>query len=337
MIRRLRWRYVAIFALLGAVVLLTGCDGGAPQSTIRQAGANNRRIWDVYNLLWIGAAIVGVLVEGLLVFAIFKFRHAPRTAHGRPVPVHGNTKLEVAWTIVPAIVLVIIGIPTMQIIAELYKRPDPAQNPLQVTVVARQFYFEFIYPELGISSVGEMDIPAGRPIDIRLESADVIHSFWIPSLAGKRDNIPGRATNMWLTADKPGEYPGQCAEYCGIGHANMRMKVVARTEADFNAWVAQKKNPSAVADPAAGQALFLSGQCAACHKIAGTTANGSFGPELTNIASRPQIAGTLENTPENLAKWLDNPPAVKPGTQMPDLPLSQSDISNLVAFLETLK
>ena len=333
-------------ALVGVVLTLSGCNfSDQPQNTINQWGGNNRRIWDIYGLLWIGAAVVGALVEGLLVFAIIRFRGRPRTAHGRPVPVHGNTKLEIAWTIIPAIVLVAIGIPTLRIIADLDK--GPSSNPMHVTAVGNQFFFQFFYDDAGntasglqVSSTGELHVPAGRQVDINLQSNDVIHSLWVPTLAGKTDLIPGRTNHMWLSADQPGEYSGQCAEFCGLGHANMRFKVVAQTDADFNAWVDSVKHPQQGGNADAGKALFVNGPCAGCHTVAGTSAAGKVGPELTKIGDPkviPQIAGVLDNTPDNLKKWLADPPGVKPGTIMPNLHLAPTDIDNLVAYLATLK
>jgi cytochrome c oxidase subunit 2 len=337
MIRRVPWRGLAGAALAAVVLLvLSACGTDHPQTTIAQDGEANRRIWDVYYILWIGAAVVFVLVEGLLVFAIIRGRRRPRTVHGRPVPVHGNSTLEVVWTIIPAIVLVGIGIPTLQILADLHERPDDP-NTIHVEVIARQFAFEFRYPELGIQSFGEMHIPTQTMIDLDLKSDDVIHSFWVPRLAGKTDHIPGRTNEMWLTADKPGEYAGQCAEFCGLGHAQMRFKVVAHDQADYDAWVQEKLNPQAGGDPEAGRALFMSVGCAGCHTIDGTEAKGTVGPNLTHIASQDTIAGVLENTPENLHAWIDNPQAHKPGTLMPDLGLSPPDIDNIVAYLETLE
>jgi cytochrome c oxidase subunit II len=345
MIRRLPWRLMAGLALIGVLLTLTGCIPDAPQSTIHQYGGNNRRIWDIYNILWIGAAVVGALVEGLLIFAVIRYRGKPRTAHGRPVPVHGNTRLEIAWTIIPAIVLVVISIPSLRIIADLDK--GPSDNPLHVTAVGHQFFFQFYYDDLGntaagvpIVSSGELHIPAGRQVDINLQSEDVIHSLWVPSLAGKTDLIPGRTNHMWLSADNPGTYSGECAEFCGLGHANMRFKVIAHSDADFNAWVDSQKNPQQGGNADAGQAFFLNGPCAGCHTIAGTTAKGSVGPELTHIGDPtaiPKIAGVLDNTEDNLKKWISDPPAVKPGTIMPNLHLSQSDLDNVVAYLITLK
>lgn len=326
-----------LVGLLAMAGLLSACGvTDDPQSTIRQAGEHNARIWSVYNWLWIGAAIVFVLVEALLVYTLIRYRRAPKTAHGRPVPVHGNTTLEVMWTIIPALVLVLISVPTLQVIADLSSTPENMGEPLRVDVIGHQFFFEFRYPELGVRSTNTMYIPEDRPIDINLQSADVIHSFWVPVLAGKTDNIPGRTNHMWLSADEPGEYSGQCAEFCGTGHALMRFKVVAQTEADFNDWVQNQLNPSATGDPAVGEQLVTAGACAGCHAIDGTSAGGAVGPNLTKFGAQEQIAGVVENTPENLSAWLHDPAAVKPGTAMPKLPLSDADIMHIVAYLETL-
>lgn len=337
MVRRLPWRAVAALALLGLVLLLSACSSSAPQSTITDESVNNNRIWDVYTILWIAAAIVFVLVEGLLVYTIIKFRSRPKTAHGRPVPVHGNTRLEIIWTIIPAIVLVVIAVPTLQVLAELEERPDPSEDPLKVSVIAHQFYFEFQYEAEGIGTTNELHIPANRKVDLALMSDDVIHALWAPRLGGKVDSIPGRINHMWLEAHEPGEYAGQCAEFCGVGHGNMRFKVIVHEEADFLAWVEEQKNPQPGGDVAAGEAFFLNGPCAGCHMIDGTSAGGTLGPNLTHFASQPQIAGVLENTEENLKTWLANPPAVKPGTGMPNLNLSQKQIDDLTAFLMTLE
>ncbi len=331
-----RW-VVAVLLLVVIGGLLTACGSAEdyPQTTLEAAGEHNQRILDVYSLIWYGAVVVFFLVEGLLLFSVFKFRGEPKTIHGRPVPVHGNNRLEIIWTVIPAIILAIIAVPTLQVISDLSARPD--EDSMVVNVIGHQFFWEFQYPELGISTTNELHIPVGQQIDFRLDSADVIHSFWVPQLAGKLDAIPGRDNRMWFEADAPGTYLGQCAEFCGLAHYQMLLSVVAQPQAEFDAWVAEElAPPPAEGDPEAGLAIIET-QCAACHTVEGTAAQGAVGPELTGFASREQIAGVVENTPENLAAWLDDPDAIKPGTQMPDLPLSEADIMNLVAYLETLE
>lgn len=338
MVHRLPWRIVAALAMLSVGVLLLGaCSSSAPQTTISDASVNNDRIWSVYTIIWIAAAVVFVAVEALLVYTIIKFRNKPRTAHGRPVPVHGNTKLEIVWTIIPAVVLVVIAIPTLQIIAELEKRPSQAEDPLEISVIAHQFFFEFRYEDQGIRTTNELHIPVNRKVDLVMTSNDVIHSLWAPRLGGKVDSIPGRNNHMWLEAKETGEFDGQCAEFCGVGHANMRFKVIVHDEAGFMAWMDEELNPTPGGDAAAGEAFFLNGPCAGCHAIDGTTAAGTVGPNLTHFASLPQIAGVVPNDEQNLRAWLANPPAVKPGTGMPNLNLTPAQIDNLVAYLQSLK
>lgn len=334
MLRHVPGRVVAIVLVTLMGVLLTSCYGADDyaQTTLESAGPNTARINDVYALIWWGAVIVFILVQGALVYAIFKFRGEPKTAHGRPVPVHGNNKLEIIWTVVPAVVLAIIAVPTLQIISELAEIPE-GENVLRVDVTGHQFFWEYNYPDLGVSTTNALHIPVNTRVDIRLHSGDVIHSFWVPQLAGKVDAVPGQENHMWIEADEPGTYLGQCAEFCGLAHYNMLLSVVAETQQEFDDWVAtQLAPPEEGGDPAAGEQLIVT-MCAACHTVEGTTAQGVVGPELTNYWEHDTIAGVLENTPENLAAWLENPPAIKPGTGMPNMNLNETQILNLVAFL----
>lgn len=323
---------IALVTLMGA--LLTSCYGADDyaQTTLESAGPHTARINDVYALIWWGAVVVFVLVQGLLIFAIFKFRGEPKTAHGRPVPVHGNNKLEIIWTIIPAVVLAIIAVPTLQIIAELSEIPE-GEEVLRVDVTGHQFFWEYSYPDLGVSATNDMHIPVNTRVDIRLYSGDVIHSFWVPQLAGKLDAVPGTENHMWIEASEEGTYLGQCAEFCGLAHYNMLLSVVAESQEDFDNWVAEQlAPPEEGGDPAAGEQIIVT-MCNACHTVEGTTAQGVVGPDLTNYWENEDIAGVLENTPENLATWLENPPAVKPGTAMPNMNLNETQITNLVAFL----
>jgi cytochrome c oxidase subunit 2 len=308
----------------------------SPMTTIDPRGPAADLIQDIYALVWWLALAVFIIVEGLLVFAIVKYRGRSTKGHGsldRPKPVHGNTRLEIVWTIIPALILVVIAIPTLAGIAELAE--EPGDDALVVNVIGKQFFWEFEYPEYGFTVANEMHIPVGREIDIRLHSGDVIHSFWVPQLNGKMDAIPAKENRLWLEANEAGTYMGQCAEFCGLSHALMLFTVVAEPDADFAAWVDSIQNPPDVDPIAAGQ-LILEQKCAACHKVEGTTAQGVVGPELTGFGDQPMIAGILENTPENLAAWLADPQAIKPGTAMPNLGLTEQEITNLVAYLESL-
>lgn len=334
MLRHVPKRVVTMLLLILLGGLLTSCYGAEDyaQTTLESAGPNTGRINDVYALIWWGAVVVFILVQGLLVFSIFKFRGEPKTAHGRPIPVHGNNRLEIIWTVIPAIILAIIAIPTIQIIDELAERPE-GENVLVVDVIGHQFFWEYQYPDLGVTATNELHIPVNTRVDVRLHSADVIHSFWVPQLAGKVDAVPGRNNHLWLEADEPGVYLGQCAEFCGLAHYNMLLSVVAESQQEFDDWVAvQLAPPPAEGDPAEGEQVFMQ-VCAACHAIQGTAAQGVVGPDLTDFAEQEQIADAVENTPENLAAWLDDPQSVKPGTTMPDPGVNEAQILHLVAYL----
>lgn len=218
-------------------------------------------------------------------------------------------------------------------------------HALTIEVVGHQWWWEVHYddpnPSRRLVTANEIHIPTGEPVQFKLSAVDVIHSFWVPNLQGKRDLIPGYPTSHWITADKPGVFRGQCAEFCGLQHAKMALHIVAESPAQFRAWLAQSSTPSAPpADSTAayGQRIFLTAGCSSCHTIGGTPAQATIGPSLTHFKSRSMIAaGTLANTRENLVGWIVNPQAIKPGTRMPAIPLKPAELTALVSYLETLK
>ncbi len=353
---------IALWAtlLLAFAALLGGCTTNNPLSTLNPKGPAAHHIYDllVTWLFW-PAVVVFFAVEGLLLYAIFRFRGRP----GDPLPaqLHGNTRLEVTWTLVPALILTVILAVTFRTQAVL--ATPPTGEFITVRVIGHQWWWEFQYPDLGVTTANEMHIPVGVPIQVELSSADVIHSYWVPYLAGKMDAIPGRINKMSLQADEAGVYSGQCSEFCGVQHAMMRMLLVAQPQGEFDAWVRNERSipsftagvtpgatPGATAGvtPAAGAAseslvtrgaqVFANGACVTCHAIRGTAAQARVGPELTHVGSRRSIAAnTLTNTPENMRRWLRNPQAVKPGNLMPNLNLSDQDVDALVAYLQSLK
>jgi len=257
-----------------------------------------------------------------------------------PKQIHGNNRLELIWTIIPALILAGVAIPTVKAVVDLTTRPS---GGLEVKVTGHQWWFEFQYPDQDITTGTVLVIPVGTPVDLEMTSADVVHSFWVPRLAGKRDVIPGQTTYLKLQSDEIGEYWGQCAEFCGLGHANMRIRVQVVSQQDFDAWVADQEQPAvepADGTPAAaGKDLFLNKGCTSCHVIDGVSDSAQVvAPNLTHIASRDVIAGgSLNFTEDDLKAWLANPPAMKPGSYMPNLHLSSDDIDSLIAYLETLK
>ena len=299
--------------------------------------------WVTWYLIYLGAAVF-VVVEGLLLYAILKFR---RPVEGLPPQVHGHRALEIFWTTVPALIVLAIAVPAVPLTFSFAQPPDEAGG-LRVEVLAHQWWWEFRYPEVGpgktITVANELVIPVGRTVIATLSSADVIHSFWVPKLAGKVDVIPGRQKNrIWFNAREPGEYYGWCAEFCGTQHAQMRFRVKAVPAAEFEAWVRARLSPPP--EPEEGLArrgfeLFGARGCGGCHTIEGTPYQGKVGPNLTNIGGRSTVgAGVLENDPEGrgLFRWVKNPQAVKPGNKMPYLGLSDEDVLAIVAYLKTLR
>lgn len=334
--RRSQGRQAIIW--LPLALLFAACAKNAPQDTLDPAGPIAARINELFwPVFWIAVGIF-VLVEGALLWAVIRYRH--RGDGPGPQQVHGNTRLEIAWTVAPALLLAIfVAIPTVATIINLSRKPSG--DVLEVKVTAHQWWWAYEYTDLRVVTANELHIPVGKPVFITLESDDVIHSFWVPRLAGKQDVVPGRTNTMTIEASEPGRYPGQCTEYCGLSHANMRLLVVAESPEDFDDWVSRQRLPAdSPADALAGEGenLFLSGACAGCHTINGTSAQGKVGPDLTHVAGRSVFAGAMfDLNSENLAKWLRDPPGVKPGSRMPNLGLSEGEIEALIAYLETLK
>jgi cytochrome c oxidase subunit 2 len=284
--------------------------------------------------------VILLLVIALL--ALGMFRYSKRSGLGTEVSPRTQLRLETAWTIGPALILLAIAIPSVRMTFRTQPAVPPA-DALVVHVVARQWWWQADYPALGIVTANEIHVPVGRPLRFRLDSGDVIHSFWVPQLGGKRDVIPGQTNEIVLVARVPGTYLGVCGEFCGTSHANMRFRVVVDTPEEFAAWTARQQAPPVVLAGgatdalAAGARIYAGSTCTPCHTI-GDASVGRLGPDLTHFASRRTFAGgTLENTPDNLAAWLRDPPALKPGVGMPRLGLREAEIAPLVAYLESLE
>jgi cytochrome c oxidase subunit 2 len=321
--------------------LLSACAGDAPQDYINHPiGPSAVEADKLWNITFAIAAVIFVIVQGLLIYAIVRFRARP----GREAAqFHGNTKVEVILTVIPALILAGLAVPTVRTIFTLAVEQEGA---LQVTVTAKQFWWQYEYEDLDVTTANELHIPVDRPVYLTLKGEDVIHSFWVPRLAGKQDVVPGRTNNLTIEAPRPGTFLGQCTEYCGLSHANMRLRVIAQEQSDFQQWVSEQQQPAGeAADSLAqeGEELFLEGQfpggqCINCHAIQGTDAQATTAPDLTHFASRDTFAGAMfERTDENLRRWLADPPAVKPGALMPDYGLTSDEIDALVAYLQSLE
>jgi cytochrome c oxidase subunit 2 len=309
----------------------------------------------IVNLSILVLAITGfifLVVEGVFIYAIIRFRRGTIASTAEPPQVYGSKPIEIAWTAAPALVVFVLVLVTTRTLWEVSPTPPlprSGDKALFVTVIGRQWWWEYIYETydgqtLGFSTANELHVPAGtdgvqRPIYLTLKSADVAHSFWAPRLAGKMDLIPGKTNSLWFETDQHGLYLGQCAEYCGTQHANMLIRVVAEPAAEFDRWLEDQARP-ALDDPAGrdGRAAFLAQSCVNCHRVRGTPAAGKYAPDLTHLMSRQTLAaGMTPNSPENLRQWITDPQTVKPGCLMPAFGLSPADLDRVVNYLLTLR
>ena len=332
----LRSPRLSLIAASWLLLLLSACAENAPQDFLQPEGPIARRLDALWDITFGIAVVIFFLVQGGLVFLVIRFRR--RSDDESPKQITHNTKLELVWTIIPVILLAALAVPTVATLFDLAEKPSG--DVLEVHVLAKQWWWEYTYTDEDLVTANELHIPIDRPVYLTMEADDVIHSFWVPKLAGKQDVTPGSTTFLTIEAETPGVYLGQCAEFCGLSHSRMRLKVFAHTEADFDRWVSDQKEDrkEPVGLAAQGEEVFLSGACVGCHVVGGTEAQGRVGPDLTHFASRSTFAGAIfDNTEANLVAWLRNPPAEKPGSRMPNLELSDGDIEALVAYLQSLE
>lgn len=347
-----------VLPLLAPILLVAACGGEYPQSTISPRTDFAEIIQSLYTNIFWWTVLIGVLVLVLMGYILVRFRERP--GQERPEQSHGNLALEIGWTIGPALIVVAIAIPTIQAVFATQQEPGEAEGALEVEVIGHRFWWEFRYPESGVVTANELHIPVDRRISLRLQSADVIHSYWVPMLGGKRDVNPvvqtpegedPRYTWLHFTPYETGTYMGQCAEFCGLSHSLMGTRVVVQSAGDFATWEERMLNPTYseaqlpaqpagtgpdqpaadVAQPETGtpseeeelvargrQVFFEESYCVLCHAINGTAAAGNIGPDLTNIGRRGTVAaGMLENTRENMVRWIRDPASFKPGVNMP--------------------
>lgn len=296
----------------------------------------------IFVLIITGAIFVTVC--GLLLFVIVKYRRRPGDDDTEPPQIYGSNQIELAWTVFPILIVVVLFLSTVRIVFSIQNAPHPKQA-LDVTVTGHQWWWEFTYPKYNFVTANELHVPVSSdpkdpmPTFMKLVTADVDHSFWVPRLGGKTDLMAGQVNRMWIQPEATGVFLGQCAQFCGAQHAMMLIRVYAQTPEDFQKWV-ENQEKDAVNDPsvAAGRAVFEQNACINCHTIRGTVANGRFGPDLTHLMSRDTIAsGTLANTRTNLEGWIKDPDYYKPGCLMPAMKLSDTDIASITSYLMTLK
>ena len=281
-------------------------------------------------------AAIFAIVAGVVVYALMRFRW--REGEPDPHQLAGNRTIEIVWTAIPGAIVIALFALTARTMA--LSDPPPAPVP-DFVVTGHQWWWEARYPQSGVVAANEIHIPTGRAMALRLDSTDVLHEFWVPTLARKITAVPGHPNHLWIEADQPGAYPGVCSEFCGTEHAWMHFVVIAEPPAEFAAWQSAQLLPAvapAGAEARRGLALFERSSCVNCHAINGTAAGARVGPDLTHFASRRSLgAGIAANTPDNLRRWLDDPQAVKPGAKMPDFKFTGEELTQLVAYCETLR
>ncbi|MGI8955902.1 MAG: cytochrome c oxidase subunit II [Chthoniobacterales bacterium] len=281
-------------------------------------------------------ALIFAIVAGMILFALMRYRW--REGEPDPKQVAGNRMVELVWTVIPCLIVIALFILSERTMG--VADPPPAPEP-DIIITGHQWWWEARYPKSGVVTANEIHIPAGAPLSIRLESADVLHEFWVPQLARKMTTVPGHPNHIWIQSDEPATYLGVCSEFCGTQHAWMHFLIVAESPNEFQAWEKAQLMPAAAPpnDSARrGLALFQQMSCMNCHAINGTAANAGVGPDLTHFSSRRQLgAGIAENTPANLHRWLADPQQVKPGVKMPNFKFTEPQLNELVDYFEALK
>jgi cytochrome c oxidase subunit 2 len=316
---------------------------GATPSTLAPASTPAHQIFDLSVFVVAITGGIFLVVGGLLTVALYRFRARKNDPLGEPAQIYGSTQIELAWTVIPVLIVVVLFLSTARIIFAIQDAPKP-KTALDVTVIGHQFWWEFRYPKYGIVTANELHIPvsseaAPAATFLKLTSADVNHSFWIPELAGKTDLIANHVNTMWMDPRKTGLYLGQCAQFCGSQHAMMLLRVYVDTPEQFGIWIKNQQLP-APQDSAveAGRTVFEKQACMNCHTVSGTAATGRFGPDLTHLMSRATLAsGAMDNTPANLRQWIKSPDSFKRGALMPAMQLTDEQLDQVTAYLETLK
>jgi cytochrome c oxidase subunit 2 len=341
-------RTTRILALLAGILFAAGLCTASPHDnpvpSIFDPHATPAESIRHLSLFVLGVTgVIFLVVFSLLTYAVVKFRSRAADTEREPAQVYGSTQIELAWTIIPILVVVVLFLATARVIHAIQDAPKPPEA-VEVTAIGHQFWWEFRYPGLGVVTANELHVPVSdsshpTPTFLKLLSADTDHSFWIPQLAGKTDLIPNRVNETWLDPNETGLFLGQCAQYCGTQHAKMLLRVYVDSPEDFKVWVRGQQQPANEdGKEAAGKRVFERTACLNCHAINGTNGTGRFGPDLTHLMSRRTIAaGAAENNSQNLRLWIENPDSIKPGSLMPAMKLSDSELDALVRYLETLQ
>lgn len=289
-------------------------------------------------------AAIFLIVGGLTVYAVWHYRRrGPEDDHSEPPQVYGSSAIELAWTVPPIMIVLVLALVTARTIGEL-RAPRTNPNDLKVVVVGHRYWWEFRYPKEGVVTANEMHVPVndrrtGEVTQLILHSVDTNHGFWVPELAGKSWVVPNYENTIYIQPWDTGVYLGNCTVLCGDQHANMLIRVIVESKEDFQKWIAdQKQVPPQTSTADQGRRDFIANSCGSCHRIAGTVADGTFGPDLTHFASRQTLgSGVAPNDDDHLRSWLKDPQVLKPGCLMPNMTLADNQVEQILAYLKTLK
>jgi cytochrome c oxidase subunit 2 len=333
----------ALWIITSASMEPAFCNQGGITNIFRPLSQPAQEIKEVSLLVIAICTTIFAVVAGLLVYTIIRFRQRAGDEASEPPQIYGSNQIELAWIVLPLLIVFVLILVTSRTIADIQNRKAPP-GALHATVIGHQWWWEIRYPDLGIVTANELHVPAStgdsrQPTFLKLESADVAHSFWVPQLAGKTDLIPNRQNMMWIEPTQPGTYLGNCAEYCGTQHGRMLIRVIVHPPGEFERWVAQQRQAAPeVASAKADSQVFFANSCVNCHAIQGTSAKGVFGPDLTHLMSRETLAaGAVRNTPEMLRAWVRDPQKLKQGCLMPNMQLTDAEVDQMVNYLQTLK
>lgn len=326
-----------------AGVLVPGHTAWSPTDIFAPVSSPAQSIFELQLFVWATAAAIFCVVFSLLAYAVLRFRKRAEDDGREPAQVYGSTQIELAWTIIPVLVVLVLFLTSARVIFSVQDAVHPPTT-LEVTVIGHQFWWEYRYPSLNIVTANELHVPVSDPAHptptvLKLFSADTDHSFWVPRLAGKTDLIPNFPNSMWIDPHETGLYEGQCAQYCGTQHAKMLLRVYVDTREEFERWVQKQRQPAHVSEAVSlGREIFERTACINCHTVQGTAANGRFGPDLTHLMSRDTIAsGAAPNTQEELRRWIENPDSIKPGSKMPAMGMEKSQVDAVTAYMVTLR
>jgi cytochrome c oxidase subunit 2 len=334
------FRFVVFWCL--TVVAAAGQEVQSVADIFQPKATPAESVYHLSLLVLAVCAAIFVVVAGVLTYTLVRFRRRGGDRR-EPAQVYGSNQIEIAWTVIPILIVFVLTMATARIVSAIQDKAAPP-DALKITVVGHQWWWEVRYPALSIVTANELHVPVSTTANpaiafLKLESADVAHSFWMPQLAGKTDLIPNHPNSMWIDPKQEGTFLGNCAEYCGTQHANMRLRVIVQSQAGFAKWVAgQQQNAIADARIDTARIQFLSLSCVNCHAVSGTAAAGTFGPDLSHLMSRDTLAaGVIPNRVENLRAWIEDPDVIKPGSLMPNMQLTPQQLDAVVAYLSSLK